>query len=237
MKKKICSFFGVVIAVVMAVCASSTALAAPSEKTDTVLPDADFIKVCDQLFTGNGELYNISGMNVTDGFIEKYSVAYESKDYETILRACFQEEISQIYGHVYEYNNIEIQNAARTILNLTYEENAVHLIQQKGFPYDGKSWYITVKASGVYTYQDSYGGYIVDFPAPTISVSFNGLGALFTGSWDSITTTTPVINSSKTAASFEVTTTHTVSCPIPGSDYITGTLGPFTNVSNFTIKP
>ena len=35
---------------------------------------------------------------------------------------------------------------------------------------------------------------------------------------------------------FTVTTTHTVSCPIPGSDYVTGTLGPFKNVSNFTIN-
>ncbi|MCI9327963.1 MAG: hypothetical protein HFJ00_17440 [Lachnospiraceae bacterium] len=77
---------------------------------------------------------------------------------------------------------------------------------------------------------------IIDFPSPTINVSFSDLGALFSGSLDSIRTTKPAINSNKTSASFTVTTTHTVSCPIPGVDYATGTLGPFTNVSNFTIE-
>ena len=75
--------------------------------------------------------------------------------------------------------------------------------------------------------------------SPTTGVSspakWSNTAAAFTGNVTGVTTTTPVINAGYRSASFKVTTTHTMSCPIPGMEYLTGTLGPFTNVSNFTM--
>lgn len=211
---------------------STTAFATTTNGSDVPTPNADFINVCDQIFDGNGEAYTASGIDMTASFISKYSNAYQNGDYTTILAGCYSDNISQLDGH----KNIASNTSTRAVLQLSYEESKVHLVTQNGFPYNGKSWYLVVTATGTYGYQDST-GQIISFPSPTINVSFSDLGALFSGSLDSIKTTTPSINGSKTSASFTVTTTHTVGCPIPGVKYVTGTLGPFTNTSNFTIKP
>lgn len=211
---------------------STTTFAASVKSEDIPTPNAEFIKICEQIFTGNGEVYTSNGTDITTSFIAKYNSAYLSKDYQTILAGCYADNISQLNGR----SHIEVNTATRAVLQLRYEESKAHLVRQNGFPYDGKSWYLIVTASGSYGYQDST-GQIISFPAPTINISFSDLGALFTGNLNSMTTTTPVLNSSKSSASFKVTTSHTVSCPIPGLDYVTGTLGPFSNVSNFTIKP
>lgn len=232
MVKKIRSFFCVVMVALLMVSMNLAVFAAPSENADAVVPNADFIKICNQLFSGNGEVYNAGGIDVTNSFITKYTSAYESKDYAAILSGCYEDNISRIHGRKHE----EQPQSTRAVLQLRYEESVAHLVRQSGFPYDGKSWYLVITASGSYGYQDTT-GQIINFPSPTISASFSDLGALFSGSLDSIKTTAPSLNSSKTAASFKVTTSHTVSCPIPGVDYVTGTLGPFTNTSNFTIKP
>lgn len=212
---------------------STTAFAASSETERIPVPDAKFIEVCNRLFSGNGEVYDANGTDVTNNFIKKYNDAYQNKNFVTILSGCYKDGISQIHSN----STIKENNAStRSVMQLRYTRDVVHLVKQKGFPYDGQSWYFVVTASGKYGYQESTGT-IIDFPNPTISTSFHDLGALFTGNLKSIKTTTPVINSSRTSASFKTTTTHTVSCPIPGLDYVTGTLGPFTNTSNFTIKP
>lgn len=210
---------------------SMTAFASSTQE-ETPLPNADFVNVCDQVFAGNGEVFTSSGTDVTSSFIAKYKNAYLSKDFQTILDGCYSDNIAHLDGHKYT----KASSSTRSVLQLKYEESKVHLVTQKGFPYDGKSWYLVVTATGTYGYQDTT-GQIINFPSPTINVSFSDLGALFNGSLDSVRTTAPVINSSKTSASFKTTTTHTVSCPIPGSDYLTGTLGPFTNESSFTISP
>ena len=192
---------------------STTAFASSVDEREVPVASADFKRVCDQVFEGKGEVYNANGIDITNSFLTRYNAIYQSGNYDAILSGCFKEGV----------------------LHPQYEESVVHLVKQNGFPYDGKSWYLVVTATGSYGYQDSTNE-IIDFPSPTINVSFSDLGALFSGSLDSIRTTKPAINSNKTSASFTVTTTHTVSCPIPGVDYVTGTLGPFTNVSNFTIE-
>ena len=224
MRKIVCVF--VLIFAVMILPVSAFA----AENTDELIvgPSDGFIKVCDSLFAGNGEVYSSSGANITRSFVLENSAAYNSNDYATILTECYSKDVSQIRTH-------SKKPSTRAIMNIPYEESVVHFITQNGFPYDGKSWYLLVTASGTYAYNDGY-QYIQNFPAPVISVSFHDLGALFSGSLTSMSVTAPAFNSSKTSVSFTVTTTHTVSCPIPGSDYVTGTLGPFKNVSNFTIN-
>lgn len=228
---KLKKVFATFLALCFMLSLSTTAFASSTENREISVANADFKRVCNQVFQGNGEVYNTNGVDVTDSFLTKYYGAYQSGNYDEILSGCFADGITQISGH----NNIMPDVTTRSVLHPQYEESVVHLVTQNGFPYDGKSWYLVVTATGSYGYQDSTNE-IISFPSPTINVSFSDLGALFSGSLDSIKTTQPVINSSKTSASFSVTTTHTVSCPIPSVDYITGTLGPFTNVSNFTIE-
>lgn len=175
---------------------------------------------------------NSDGDNVTDSFIINYEEAYQKEDFKSILCGCYQDGISQMDGH----NYILPDRHTRSVIHPKYEESKVHLITQNGFPYNEKNWYLVVTATGSYGLQDATNE-IIAFPSPSISVSFSELGALFSGSLDSIRTTQPVISSNRKSVSFNVTTTHTVSCPIPGVSYVTGTLGPFTNTSYFVIKP
>ena len=228
--RKMKKVFATLLTLCLILSLSTTAFASSTESSEVPAANADFKKVCDQLFQGKGEAYNANGVDITANFLSEYNGAYQAGNYDAILSGCFDDNIVQITGH----SNVVPDATTRAVLHPQYEESVVHLVKQNGFPYDGKSWYLVVTATGSYGYQDSTNE-IIDFPSPTINVSFSDLGALFSGSLDSIRTTRPVINSSKTSASFSVTTTHTVSCPIPGSDYLTGTLGPFTNVSNFTI--
>lgn len=232
MLKKPRSLFCIIVSIAFVFSMGLVSMAASSGNTNAAVPNSDFIRICNQLFAGNGEVYTIDGTEVTNNFVSKYNSAYQSKDYASILSGCYKDDISRIHAR----KIAEPTYATRAVLQLTYEESVAHLIRQSGFPYDGKSWYLVITASGSYGYQDTT-GQIISFPSPTIRASFSDLGALFSGSLDSMKTTAPSINSSKTAASFKVTTTHTVSCPIPGVDYVTGTLGPFTNVSDFTIRP
>ncbi len=207
-------------------------------ENDAPIPSEDFIKVCDLLFSGNGQAFNQNDENVTHIFCNTYIDAYTNRDYATILDSFFKENVYYIQTHkesVQPREESVYQVAPRLVMTKSYEDSKVHLVRQSGFPYDGKSWYFIVTATGSFTYNDST-FQISSFPNPTISVSFSDLGAAFTGNLESMTTTTPQLNSSRSSASFTVTTKHTVSCPIPGVDYVTGTLGPFTNVSNFTIS-
>lgn len=224
MKKGIAVFVVLVMLVVM----TQPVYAATDNETDV---SDSFIEISTLLFTGNGEVYDANGNDITQAFLQNYQILYDSRDYAAIQNACLAENISQIRAH----NQTSSQSKARAILTIEYEEYSLHYITQEGIPYDGKTWTLLVTASGTYSYNDGM-GQIIAFPTPTISYALNGLGAKFSGSIDSSRTTTPVINSSKTAVTFNTTTTHSVSCPIPGVDYITGTLGPFTTVSYFTVK-
>lgn len=192
----------------------------------------ELIHIFEQVFSGNGEVFDADGADISNTFREQYHSEFKSKEYDKLVAGCISLNVGQIDSHEKE----RLSGSTKSVLQLSYEESKVHFVTQNGFPYSGKSWYIIVTASGTYGYQDST-GQIISFPSPTVNVSFSDLGALFTGNLTSVRTTTPVINSAKTAASFKVTTTHTVSCPIPGMNYITGTLGPFTNTSSFTIIP
>ncbi len=233
MSKKVASLF-LVVFILTGLLAPAYAMEIENEgdadaDNSTVTVTSDMIKVCNLVFDGNGELYNSDGDDVTENFIIKYNDFYMNKDYISIVNAFNEEGISNIYAH--GNKNSAVQPIA--FMDIPYDEVVVHLVTQNEFPYNGKSWYFIVEATGTYVYQIS--GYIYSFPTPTINVSYSGLGELFSGSLTSINVTTPVLNSSKNEASFTVTTQHEVSCPIPGLDYITGTLGPFTNVSNFKI--
>ena len=169
-----------------------TTYASAPKGDETSAPSADFIRLCDQVFSGNGKMYNASGDDITNNFISKYTYAYTNKDYQTVLSGCFEEEVYQIDS----WNVKKQAVATRSIMQIPYERFQAFLVTQNGFPYDGKSWYVIITASGQFGYQEST-NQIFDFPVPTISVSFSDLGALFSGNLDSVRTTTPVLNSSK----------------------------------------
>lgn len=226
MKKSI-AFILSLLLLALPVSANATGL----EKSKAPVPSENFIEICDLLFSGNGKTYNQSDEDVTKLFCDTYANAYINKDYAAILHGCFEEGIACIQTHKESVSQI----TPKLVMSKSYETSQAQLVHQVGFPYDGKAWYIIVTASGDYTYYDST-NQISSFPPPTIGVSFSDLGAAFTGNVTKTKTTTPKLDSNRTSASFTVTTEHTVSCPIPGSDYITGTLGPFKNVFNFTIS-
>lgn len=208
---------------------TSTATASVSPSNPEV--STEFIKVCDLVFVGNGEVINSDGLDITQNFIAAYLDVYTSNDYSTILSACYKLGISQFRGH----GDPVAQISPRAYMTLSYDESVVHFVTQEGFPYDGKSWYFIVTATGTYRYEDG-NQIILEVSMPTITTTFSDLGAAFSGSCNSTTIDSPVISSDRSYATIKVTTEHTVSCPIPGASYITGTLGPFTNISNFTIR-
>ncbi len=189
-----------------------------------------FVAICDLVFSGKGEVYNSEGIEITQDFVNAYLGAYNTGNYDTILGACYDMGISRILGH----GDKIMQPSTRAFMTLSYEEHAVHFVTQEGPPYDGKSWHFIVTATGTYVYNDGYQR-IEEVRTPTISASYHDIGAAFAGSLDSVRTTTPIISSDGSYATFNVTTTHTVGCPIPGVGSIMGTLGPFTHVSYFTI--
>lgn len=191
-----------------------------------------FVATCDLVFSGKGEVFNSEGIEITQSFVYACREAYNMRNYAAILEACYDMEVFRICAH----GNTETKASTRAYMTLSYEEYAIHFITQEGFPYDGKSWYFMVTATGTYVYLDGYDT-IQAVHEPTIDVSYIDLGAAFAGSLDSVSVSTPVISADRSYATFNVTTEHTVGCPIPGVDFIMGTLGPFTNVSYFTIDP
>lgn len=230
MKKKFVSIF---VLFVLALSISAGALEPVTNEETQALPSV-FIEKCDLLFSGSGKIYTHNGEDVTQLFCTTYMSTYKVGDYVAIRDACRAENIS--YIKTYRENTLAMPRLSMT---KSYEESELYLVENKEFPYKGKTWYFEVKATGSFTYND--GNFqISSFPNPTIEVAYYDTGSLFAGSLTSMTTTTPRLNSSKNSASFTVTTKHTMSCPIPdvsgGTAPVTGTLGPFTYVSNFTIS-
>lgn len=146
---KIKKILAIVVTFCLAFGLNTTVFAAAIDNESVLKPDdGGLIKIYKQVFSGNGEVYDVNGNDVTSSFIEKYSEAYQANDYETILSGCYQDNIALLNGH----NNVKSNIGARSILRMRYEESVAHLVTHKGFPYDNKSWYIIVTASGTYGY-------------------------------------------------------------------------------------
>lgn len=90
-------------------------------------------------------------------------------------------------------------------------------------------------ATGSFTYHDST-FQITSYTAPSISYTYDGLGAAFVGSVTGNTITGPSLTNNNRTLRFTVNATHTVSVPIPGVDLITGTIGPFSTSSTFSLS-
>jgi hypothetical protein len=236
MKKLMRYFICGALAVIM-LCSTATALAASSVNYETVVVTADLIQLYEQVFTGNGEVYDASGRDVTTSFVARLNGAYQSGDYESILAACYKEGISRIVGYQYTISQNREDVGTRAVENKTYSKMVAHLVTNPGPWYPGKAWYLIVTASGSYSVGYAYPNIIVVYnvSTPTVDVSYADEGSAFVGTLNSITISTPVISPSATSFSFSVTTVHSMTCPIPGMEWLTGTLGPFTNVSNFTV--
>ena len=201
---------------------------ATSVDTETIVPDS-FIELCDLVFSGHGEVYDESNQDVTQIFCSNYLNYYNSGNYAAILNGCY-EDISCIRTH--KISTVSVQR--RLELTKSYEEQSTHFVTHTGFPYNGKSWYFVVTASGTFTYNDG-NAQISHFPTPTYSFSFVDIGSGFTGSVTSMTSSQINMNSARTSVSFSVDTTHTVTYPIP--NLITpGTLGPYSHTSSFTVS-
>lgn len=196
-----------------------------------------FIKQIDAIFQGAGHVQRADGKDATELFLQANRCFYEAGDYSSIASYCLLNDITELYSHTRQVRREYDESGTRTILVFYYDETQAHLKEQTGTPHNGKKWYFAVNASGSYRYQDSYGGYIISFPSPTISWFFEDLGAAFTGNVTSVRVSTPVIYSNPVHATFTVTTKHTVTCPIPGFSNLTGTLGPFTDQFSFDISP
>lgn len=211
------------ICMILSLCAPSAAISASDASQHYVSLESFF----NQLFTSSTSLYDSNGNDRTSAFLTTYGSLFRQADYEALYSALEDEGIVTI--HTISIENPP-QNGGRFIAYPTYEKTVWHRIVQDGFPFDQKSWLFGVTASGSFTHHESQ-GVIVSFPNPTISVSYSGLGTMFSGSLDSMSLTTPVISGN--SASFSVTTTHSVSFTI---ENIPGSLGPFTNVSDFLIE-
>lgn len=223
--KKYLSLF---LALAISICLCIPASAAEANTEDTEVSDL-FIQVCDLFFSGKGEAFDQSGNDVTSSFYSAYITAYNSENYAAIKDGCSSLGISCIKTH----DEAAIQ--PRLELSRTYSEMSYHLITQQGFPYNGKSWGFVVSASGSFTYQDST-FQIASYTSPNISFSFDGLGAAFSASVTGNTIIGPSFTNNRTSLRFTVNATHEVSVPIPGVDYITGTIGPFNTSSVFEIS-
>ena len=183
----------------------------------------DFITLCDDFFSGHGVAYNQDHEDVTDFLYKNYLDVYNRKGYNELHEIFLENGVSQIRTSV----ETETSNPfLRLVMNRNYSEYVAMDFQQKGFPYDGKKWYLILTAKGSYKYNDGT-NQITSFSTPTIGFSFSGLGALFSGHITSSSTTAPVLSSNKRSVTFTTKSTHEVSCPIPGVEYATGTLGPF----------
>lgn len=58
---------------------STTAFATSSETERIPVPDAKFIEVCNRLFSGNGEVYDANGTDVTNNFIKNIMMHIKTK--------------------------------------------------------------------------------------------------------------------------------------------------------------
>lgn len=221
-------FLSLFLALAMSVCLCIPASAAEANTEDTEVSDL-FIQVCDLFFSGKGEAFDHSGNDVTSSFYSAYISAYTSGNYAAIKDGCISLGISCIKTH----DDAAIQ--PRLQLTRTYEEMSYHLITQEGFPYDGKTWGFVVWATGSFTYHDST-FQIASYTSPSISYTYDGLGAAFVGSVTGNTITGPSLTNNRTTLTFTVEATHEVSVPIPGVDLITGTIGPFETESVFEIS-
>lgn len=220
--------FSVFLALTMLVCLCIPAAAAEANEEDSEVSDL-FIHVCDLFFSGKGEAYDKNGNDVTTSFYSSYITAYVSGNYAAIKNGCISAGVSCIKTH----DVATIQ--PRLTLTKTYEEMSYHLIEQKGFPYNGKTWGFVVWATGSFSYYDST-FQISSYTDPSLSYTYDGLGAAFVGSVTGTTVTRPSLINNRTTLTFTVNNTHEVSVPIPGVDLITGTIGPFETESVFTIS-
>ena len=61
------------LAILVSLCLNIPAFASvPSMEENEVPPNAEFIKVCDQLFAGNGDVYDSPGAKITEIFVGTY---------------------------------------------------------------------------------------------------------------------------------------------------------------------
>lgn len=228
-------YLGITIVIVLTFITSVGFVHADDFNQTMIQPiESTFPHECELLFNGQGTIYDQDGNDITTSFVERYQLLFQAQDFDTILSCCFEENVDLIEtGQIIVERDSAKTDGLRTILYPTYELYRRHIITQTGNPYHGKRWTFCVCATGSYTYQDSYGGYIVYFPNPTYGFSFEDIGEAFSGSVTSINVTTPVVSGN--TATFSITTSHELTCPIPLIDPLTSTLGPFTRTSNFSI--
>ena len=198
-------------------------------------PSSEIIGLLDLIFTGHGEVYDSQNNIITDEFITKYYYLFDKKDYQTIMLMCFSEHISQLVGDPIVCVDTK-QTGTKAVETRSYYQERFTLVTQHGFPYDGKSWYIFVAASGTMTVGYAYPNIVViqSVTNPVFSYSFYGEGSAFTGSVTNNTPSSPVISSSGTYFTFHTTTTHKMTGP-GLSPLESVTLGPFTNTFYYQI--
>lgn len=234
MKKKKYRFLCLILSCVFVFGCGSHALAATSglaNKSDSV--SQTLVEVWDMVFSGNGEIYNENGDDITANFIAEYQLLYDDSNFSLLSEACDIENVSTIHTR-----HFPDTPSTRTIFEYSYNERVTHRVKQEGSPFPGKTWYLVVIASGSYRYQDSYGGYIIDFPGPTISFEFVDTGDAFSPSLDSNQVTSPSYSADKRSVTFTVTTTHHLDYFFSDSGgAVFGEMGPYETKAVFTIGP
>lgn len=212
-----------------------------SANSEAQTVDEKIIDVFDAFFTGNGTAYNKNNIDVTSTFYARYLGTYNTGDYATIYEGMKTMEIARIKTHKIS------ESTQRLSLSKSYSDYDLVLMEHSGRPFDGKTWYFLVEASGVFTYNDSTFE-ITSFPRPTVECSFHDIGAAFSGTYGYVLPT-PEINSDKSAATFDVRATQVIYYDFNGAidespvgdegigvDYpISGTLGTYHSTSSFEI--
>lgn len=224
----------IIMAIALVLCVMPVLTYAATEPGTSPEVSKAFIEDINLVFSGNGSVYDSQHIDITENFIHTYRTAYEAQQYDLILKSCYENGVSQIQTSVYFDVPALWSIPTDPYRESGYNQRCTHFVTQNGAPFNGKSWYFIVDVSGTFSY-NVLDGTIRSVSNPTVSCSWADLGADFSGALTSQYASTPVIVSGGESASFYVTTKHTVSYTVPGTSFITATLGPFTHTSNYTI--
>lgn len=208
----------------------SSAFPVSAAQQDTKHESDNWGAMFDAFFNGAGEATFENGEDATEYVLTTFLSNYLERDFEGILSACKNAGVDEFTAE----QVVKPMNSPKSILTLSYTKYSTHLFTKPDAPFAGKTWYVLVTVSGVYTYQESMGT-IVSFPKPSsVVVDYSGEGAGFPITTISKTVSTPAVSSSRTYATFQVTTRYSIAFNYDG--YNLGTVGTYTDLASFRVN-
>lgn len=223
--KKYSLFAVVSLIMVLVLLLIPVSVSADAEETNSYAVGPKYISMLDSFFAGNGTAYGENGTEITETIYSSYLDAYKNSDYNTIMEGLKTDGVTRIKTR-------ELTDSKeRQTRTKSYTEYDAVLMTHSGYPFDGKSWYFLVEATGKLYYDDSTVE-ITSSSSPSINCSFEDLGTAFEGSY-SYTVTTPRISADKSYISFTVNATQTITYDFGDDAPMIGTLDIYYSTSNF----